>query len=315
MPKKIDLTNMVFGEWTVLREATKDEKNNKPGAYWKCRCSCGTEKIINGQTLRNNESKSCGCKVSEHLSNSLKNKNCIDITGKRFGRLVVLGRNYEEEKKHNNNTYWNCKCDCGRIITVVKSSLIQGQTKSCGCLRRETAAKQLSIVSKENFINEIGNRYGKLIVIDKTTDALGRLKWKCKCDCGNIIEVTSSSLRSGNTQSCGCIGKSKGEWKIEQILTENNIIFVKEFPVIIDNRRFRFDFAVFENNILSYFIEYNGKQHYSPIDYFGGEKYFQYIQDNDNIKTKYCFDNNIPLIKIKYTQYEQLTIKDLLLNK
>ena len=274
MPKKIDLTGMVFGEWTVLREATKDEKNNKPGAYWKCRCSCGTEKIINGQTLRNNESKSCGCKISENLSNSLKNKNCIDITGKRFGRLVVLGRNYEEEKKHNNNTYWNCKCDCGRIITVVKSSLTQGQTKSCGCLRRETAAKQLSIISKENFINEIGNRYGKLIVIDKTTDALGRLKWKCKCDCGNIIEVTSSSLRSGNTQSCGCIGKSKGEWKIEQILTENNIIFVKEFPVIIDNRRFRFDFAVFENNILSYFIEYNGKQHYSPIDYFGGEKYF-----------------------------------------
>ena len=117
MPKKIDLTGQIFGEWTVIREATKEEKKNRPGAYWKCLCSCGTEKIVNGQTLRKGESKSCGCQLSQNLSKSLKNKNCIDITGQRFGRLTVIDRNYEVEKLHNNNTYWNCKCDCGKIIS------------------------------------------------------------------------------------------------------------------------------------------------------------------------------------------------------
>ena len=313
MPKKIDLTGQIFGEWTVIREATKEEKKNRPGAYWKCLCSCGTEKIVNGQTLRKGESKSCGCQLSQNLSKSLKNKNCIDITGQRFGRLTVIDRNYEVEKLHNNNTYWNCKCDCGKIICVVKSSLTQGQTKSCGCLRREKSAQHLYDISKNNYIDEIGNKYGKLTVISKTINDLGQLRWKCKCDCGNITIVSSNSLRSGNTQSCGCIGKSKGEWKIEELLTKNNIIFTKEFPVITKNRRFRFDFAIFKDNQLLYFIEYNGEQHYYPIDFFGGEEYFKYIQENDLIKEQYYIENNIPLIKIKYTQYKNLKIEDLII--
>lgn len=315
MPKKIDLTGKNFGEWTVIREATKEEKENRPGCYWKCKCSCGLEKIVNGQTLRKGESKSCGCQLSKNLSNSLKNKNCIDITGQRFGRLVVLERNYEAEKSHNNNTYWNCKCDCGKITCVVKSSLIQGQTKSCGCLRREKAAEHLFNIAKNNYIDEIGNKYGKLTVIQKTTNNVGQLRWKCQCDCGRTIEVSSNSLRSGNTQSCGCLGKSKGEWKIEQLLENNNILFTKEYPVFIDNKRLRFDFAIFKNNKLEYFIEFDGKQHYEPIEYFGGQKYFEYIHNNDIIKTQWCKDNNIPLIRIPYTKYETLCIEDLLLQE
>lgn len=53
MPKKIDLTNKKFGFWTVIREATKEEKEDRPGAYWLCQCVCGTQKVVNGQTLRN----------------------------------------------------------------------------------------------------------------------------------------------------------------------------------------------------------------------------------------------------------------------
>lgn len=188
----------------------------------------------------------------------------IDLTGKRFGKLTVLYRNGQNKC---GQAIWHCKCDCGREKDIVGTSLRKGLTTSCGCNKGQYQVKDLT-----------GQKIGHLTILERAPNKIrnGRsfVRWKCKCDCGNIIEVTSSSLRSGNTQSCGCIGKSKGEWKIEQILTENNIIFVKEFPVIIDNRRFRFDFAVFENNILSYFIEYNGKQHYSPIDYFGGEKYF-----------------------------------------
>lgn len=50
-----------------------------------------------------------------------------------------------------------------------------------------------------------GEKYGRLTVIRRIgTNKNGYAVWQCKCDCGNIVEVTSHSLRSGNTKSCGC---------------------------------------------------------------------------------------------------------------
>lgn len=54
------------------------------------------------------------------------------------------------------------------------------------------------------FINEQGNKYGRLTVI-KRADKTGRVYWLCQCDCGNKTEVASQYLRNGRTQSCGCL--------------------------------------------------------------------------------------------------------------
>ena len=98
MPKKIDLTNKKFGKLTVIREATKEEKFNKPGAYWICNCDCGTKNIVkNGQGLRKGETTSCGCDLHEKLIKRPR-KNFIDETGNKYGRLTVLYRDYKEEE-------------------------------------------------------------------------------------------------------------------------------------------------------------------------------------------------------------------------
>lgn len=55
----------------------------------------------------------------------------------------------------------------------------------------------------QKLINEIGNKYGFLTVIEKTTDKNGRTAWKCKCDCGNEKIVRGSDLRTGKITSCG----------------------------------------------------------------------------------------------------------------
>ena len=234
MPKKIDLTNKKFGKLIVIREATKEEKSNKPGAYWVCNCDCGTKNIIkNGQGLRKGETTSCGCDLHEKLIKRPKN----------------------------------------------------------------------------NFIDETGNKYGKLTVIEPIQD--NGIKWKCQCECGNIKIVSGTYLRNGTTSSCGCLGKSKGEYLIEKLLNDNNILFIKEYPIIIENHRLRFDFAILENNIVKYFIEFDGKQHFESIKYFGGENYFNYIKNNDNLKNKWCKDNNIPLIRIPYTLINELSINNL----
>lgn len=59
-----------------------------------------------------------------------------DLTGKRYGRLTVVKRVYKDEKK---NSYWLCKCDCGNETIVIAANLKSGQSKSCGCLRKEVS--------------------------------------------------------------------------------------------------------------------------------------------------------------------------------
>ena len=57
----------------------------------------------------------------------------IDLTGQRFGRLVVMN----EAGKRNNFVAWKCRCDCGNEKVITGSSLRNGSTKSCGCLNKE----------------------------------------------------------------------------------------------------------------------------------------------------------------------------------
>lgn len=62
----------------------------------------------------------------------------IDVLGKRFGRLVVFG--VAETGGHQR--LWGCRCDCGTEIAATSTRLINGDTRSCGCLRKESAARQ-----------------------------------------------------------------------------------------------------------------------------------------------------------------------------
>lgn len=120
-----------------------------------------------------------------------------DLTNMKFGRLTVAKR---AGNNKSNRTCWLCKCDCGNEIIVEGRSLISGNTQSCGCLRKEKPTNQF----KKNLI---GKKFGKLTVLKETGKKHECYKYLCKCDCGNIKEVTSHSLISGETQSCGCLIK------------------------------------------------------------------------------------------------------------
>ena len=232
----------------------------------------------------------------------------IDITGQVFGKLTVIERDFTN--KHE--ACWLCQCECGNTKIIAGSALRSGRTTSCGCKRKETAKENMKKNRQDISINEIGNKYGKLIVLyEVKNDKTGGKKWHCKCECGNELDVLGGSLRSGNTKSCGCLGKSAGEWKIEELLSKENISFSKEYHQTIQNKKLRYDFAIFNNNILKYFIEFDGSQHTKPSDLFGGEEYLKYIQEHDAIKNQWCKDNNIPLIRIPYTHLNDLCLEDL----
>lgn len=226
-----------------------------------------------------------------------------DLTGQTFGRLSVIGQDMEKyAEKHE--VFWKCRCICGNLKSVRTYDLTHGKTLSCGCLRNERI--------REAVGNKLeGKRFGKLTVleqVDSIREDSGMLRtaWKCQCDCGNIVTVKTLNLNSGDTTSCGC-SHSKGETKIEKILRENNVKYSQQyvFPELIslNGGKLKFDFAVFNSdNSLRYLIEFNGIQHYKPIEFFGGEKQLEIQKQNDQMKISYCQQNKIPLVIISYQE-------------
>ena len=74
----------------------------------------------------------------------------LDLTGKKFGRLTVIGLD-EEKTKLKHATYWVCKCECGNMMIVKGAYLMNGTTKSCGCLQKDKARITCISRSKHNL--------------------------------------------------------------------------------------------------------------------------------------------------------------------
>lgn len=154
----------------------------------------------------------------------------------------------------------------------------------------------------------------ELKLIDNTIEVSGEYKngkekVNCKCKiCGREWEAAPSNLLAG--KGCPKCVASKGEKKISEWLKNNNIIFLQEyrFEDCCYDRPLIFDFYIPDLNIA---IEYDGHQHFYPVK-FGGiseEKAIENFNKNkerDSIKTKYCKDNNINLIRIPYFNYNNI---------
>ena len=127
--------------------------------------------------------------------------------------------------------------------------------------------------------------------------------------CGQIYKVTPSEFLNGSRcPYCANSSKSKGERLIRKYLESKSIDFVMGYK--IEECRnilpLPFDFAVFKGGVLATLIEFDGIQHFKPIKMFGGEEAFYHLKINDNIKTQYCKENSIPLIRISYRQTGKL---------
>ncbi len=121
----------------------------------------------------------------------------IDLTGRRFGKLLVLGR---AERDSRGRTRYLCKCDCGNETIVQSSYLKLGDTKSCGCLKHQVNWR---------FDNLTGQTFGKLYVVKRVeNDAQGTVQYLCRCECGNEKIVRANHLKRGAVRSCGCLASA-----------------------------------------------------------------------------------------------------------
>lgn len=296
MGKSYNLLGQRFGKLVVL------EKTHK-GRYiaWRCQCDCGNEIIVITHNLLAGIVVSCGCYRKENAAKLFSK----DLTGQKFSELTVLGPTKERK---NGAIVWECQCSCGNKTYVQTGNLSSGHTKSCGHLNK----------NKPNLRSQlIGKRFGRLIVMEYLeSNHKNQSIWRCKCDCGNYTIASSALLNLGHKSSCGCL-RSKGEEKIIQLLQQHNIPFEtqKSFKTCIftdTNKPALFDFYV--NN--SYIIEYDGIQHYEYNNRgWSNLDNLEKTQKRDAYKNNWCFQNNIPIIRIPYTHLENLTITDLLLEE
>ena len=130
MPLKNEIGN-TYGYLTVIERGP----NTKEGrAQWICQCKCGNQVTVLGKHLRSGNTKSCGCYQRERATQSNLERG-RDLTGKRFGKLVVLKEDgYVTGTNGKRRRLWLCQCDCGNQCRVQHQYLTYGDTSSCGCI-------------------------------------------------------------------------------------------------------------------------------------------------------------------------------------
>lgn len=294
--RKIDLSGQKFGRLTAIEPVVVDGHRK-----WLCVCDCGNFTTVATGSLRSGGTKSCGC----------LNREFLDLTGEKFGRLTVESIN--QEKTKDGYIHWNCSCECGNNVVVSTSNLtnkdVSKRVQSCGCLKKESASKRFSGKLE-------GERFGQLTVLYRVgTQIQGngdkKSYWHCKCDCGTEVNVIGKNLLNGNTQSCGCV-VSRGELLVRKYLNRKNIRYCtqKTYEDLRSSNggRLRFDFAILNNdNKVIALVEYQGIQHYKDTGIGKLER-----EETDDLKRKYCKTNNIPLLEIPYDKDIEIIIDDFL---
>ena len=237
-----------------------------------------------------------------------------DQRGKKFGKLTVIdfaGRNNRKQ------IMWKCQCECGNIENH-SGVLLRDKTFNhmCSqCRKIEMSQRKLKDLTGKTFnFLHVDQRIG-------SRSNSGLALYQCTClNCGNKVNVSSGALtRKYNPQiSCGCV-ISAGEYKLNLLLQDLNIEYKTQYKFADCKYKnlLKFDFAIFQNDVLKCLIEFQGKQHYTLTNgnWNDTQQAFQQRQLRDNIKRDYCKQKNIPLIEISYKDLNKLSLnylKDIL---
>lgn len=130
-----------------------------------------------------------------------------NLINQKFSRLTVIKKT--DERDSSQRIIWECVCDCGQIRFVNTSALTGGTVIECEkCAKQRGLNKRKETNAKRKIKNDLtGKRFNRLTVIEPTEKRASDrcIIWKCQCDCGNEVEVSSKNLTQNNTKSCGCL--------------------------------------------------------------------------------------------------------------
>jgi len=232
--------------------------------------------------------------------NHIKGNGCSKCSGNKT--LTTIEFIKKSNKIHNNNydyslseyvrSYKKVKiiCPIHGIFEQQPNNHLNGQ----GCPKCKGGVSK----DKNYFINkskETHSKYDYSLVeyVNMRTDV------KIICPFHGVFEQRPSHHIGG--VGCPFCNESKGEREIEKFLLDEEIEYTrqKKFNGCKNKRKLPFDFYLPEYNMC---IEFDGRQHFISIDYFGGDEHLEYVKINDSIKTTFCVKNNIRLLRIRHDE-------------
>ncbi len=175
------------------------------------------------------------------------------------------------------------------------NTLLSGEgCPKCSGLMRKT---------QEEFVEEMRLKHPTITVIGEYVN--NRTKVKCFCNECETYFFSAPHTMLSNGNGCPNCTTSRGENRIKEWLNNNEVkySFQHVFKECKDVRVLPFDFYIPSLNMA---IEYDGIQHFEPKDFFGGEESFNKLKKHDSIKSNYCMENNIRLLRIPYFQYDEI---------
>ena len=263
------------------------------------------EKYINSKTKILCKHNKCGHKWKISPNNFFAGKGCPECFGtkkktdKQFKKEVKeqVGAAYVFLEKYiNNKTKLLCRHnECGYEWKINPDHFLNHKNrcpKCAGNLHKKN--KQF----KKEVYNQVKNSYVFLEkYINNETPILCRHN-----KCGYEWKIKPNNFLSQKNRCPNCNNLSHGERKIKKYLKEKNIKFKMEykFSDLRTKNHLRFDFAIISNGKIKFLIEFDGKHHFNPNVFFGGTIAFRTGKFRDRVKTAYCYNNEIPLLRISY---------------
>ena len=207
---------------------------------------------------------------------------------------------------------WQClKDDCGEIFESNWGSIISGS--GCGfCHGLQVGISNCLATKNPELAKEWHPTLnGELTPHNVTVNSGIYAWWQCKI---NENHIWYAEIRNRNrTSGCPICNQSKGEKQLDYILTQYNIPHGSQYKfddlIGIGKGLLRFDISVFydeEETQLRMLIEYDGEQHFKWVEGMMSKEEFETLQIHDGLKNKYCFENNISLLRIPYWDFDNI---------
>lgn len=200
---------------------------------------------------------------------------------------------YSLAQYHNAKTKVKIICPVHGVFEQQPDKHINGKS-GCGKCHLEN-----SRMDHDDFIKQVNIIHNNKYDYSQTKYVTSRTEIKIICPTHGEFKTKPNWHLNG--RGCPICNTSKGEIKINKYLSENGLDFIQQhkFDDCVNKNKLPFDFYLPKLNLL---IEFDGKQHFEPIEFFGGLKHLKETQHNDRIKNKYCEDKNIKLIRIRYDE-------------
>ena len=262
-------------------------------------CKKHIDKGIQYKTLDNLINRGQGCKYCGY--ERMGADRSID-TQKIIDRCNELDLEYIDRYSKNGETWVKFRCKIHVDKGVQEAAWYHFKECSKGC--KYCVGKDKTT---DDFIDEMHLINDKIEILGEYNGSENPIKCKCKI-CGHIWSPIGRSLKNG--QGCPNCTMSNGEMKVKDFLDANSITYIsqKTFDDCTYKGKLKFDFYLPDHNVV---IEYDGIQHFKPVDFAGrgeswAESQFEINKLRDSIKNEYCENNSINLIRIPYFEIENV---------